>query len=81
MAVPFAADSLVPFGPFLRWAGSGGSMESKAPPSISHLIFVFGSLTYKRSFDPFSRDAAVFTFGVPLLRFPTACVVVDGILP
>ena len=76
MEVPLAADNLVPFGPFSRCARRGGTMDKSAPPSINHLIFVFGSVMYSRSPSPFSRDAAAFTSGAPPARFPSACLVV-----
>ena len=47
-----------------------------APPSISHLIFVFGSLMYSRSPFSFLRDAVAFTSSVPLFRFPMALFLV-----
>ena len=45
-------------------------MERSAPPSMSHLSFVFGSRMYSRSPASVSRDAAAFTSGAPLARFP-----------
>ena len=76
MDVPFAAVSLVPSGTFLRWAAKGGKIEMRAPPSISHFSLVLGS-RIKRRFPVFaSRDAAAFTSGVPLARFPPACLFV-----
>ena len=45
-------------------------MESIAPPSISHRIFDLGSRMNRRSPLPFSRDAAEFMSGAPLVRFP-----------
>ena len=70
MEVPFAADNWVPFGPFLRWERLGGKMDRMAPPSMSHLMFVLGSLMYNRLPVSLSRDAAAFTSGAPLARFP-----------
>ena len=76
MDVPFAAESLVPLGPFFRCTGRGGSIERIAPPSTSHLILVFGSRMYRRSPFPDSRDAAEFMSVVPLSRFPLTCCLV-----
>ena len=61
--------------------GRGGTIESIAPPSIKYFRFDLGSLTYNRFPEAFSRDAAAFISGAPLVRFPMGCCFVAVVWP